>query len=157
MIALFDMQNKPHVVVTYSPNEKRISGDEGIASTGVKSQYHKYILDLSKTLDARFDTEKTKSTLLKMKYMLRNKATHLREFGDLYNKRFSFKMQGKQFYSDGHVAVPKEDLERLKVAIKQGQIQLRNNGSDVIRGVFNHYNQSMLADFGVRYIPLSHI
>ena len=37
MLTLFDEQNIPHVVATYSPNEKRISGVEGQASTAVKN------------------------------------------------------------------------------------------------------------------------
>jgi hypothetical protein len=50
ILTLFDKNNKPHVVVTYSPNEKRISGDEGAASTEVKGKYHRYILDLAEHL-----------------------------------------------------------------------------------------------------------
>ena len=157
IIALFDVQNKPHIVVTYSPNEKRISGDEGIASSEAKAIYHKYILDLANILNVEFDTEGSKSQFLKMKYLLKNKATNIREFGGTYNKRYSFTIQGNQFYSNGYVAVPKEDLERLKIAINRGEIKLRNNQNNILNNAFNHYNQSLLADFGVRYIPLKQL
>ena len=66
IITLFDEHQNPHVVVTYSPNEKRISGDEGAGSTGVKPEYHKYVLDLAKALGVQFDYNRSKSPDLKV-------------------------------------------------------------------------------------------
>jgi hypothetical protein len=156
MIVLFGPENTPHVVVTYSPKEKRISGDQGGASTEVKSKYHSYILDLAKTLEATFDADKSKSTFLKMKYLLQGKATNLRQINQdsAYDKLFMFNMQGKVYYSNGQVAVTKEDVEKAQNAIKQGVLTLQSKQRSMIKNIFSHRNQDMLAKFGVKYIML---
>lgn len=157
MIVLFGPENTPHVVVTYSPNEKRISGDEGGASTKVKSKYHTYILDLAQTLGAKFDAVKSKSALLKMKYLLQGIATDIRSINQdsIYDELFTFKIQGKVYYSNGYVMVSKEDVEKVQNAVKQGTITLLNKQRSIIKNTFNHRNQEMLADFGVKYIILN--
>lgn len=50
IFALFDENNKPHVIATYSPNEKMIHGIEGVASSEVKQQYRDYVIDLANNL-----------------------------------------------------------------------------------------------------------
>ncbi len=67
MIVLFDKNNKPHVVVTYSPNQKRISSEEGVASSAVKEEYQDYVFDLAKTLGANFDFAGTQTSTMKIR------------------------------------------------------------------------------------------
>jgi hypothetical protein len=69
MVVLFDSNNKPHVVTTYSPEENRISGIEGVGSTEIKDEYIDYVLDLTKVLNAHLEHHKLKSTLMKLKYV----------------------------------------------------------------------------------------
>lgn len=116
MIVLFDPNGKPHVVVTYSPNENRISGDEGQASTAVKSEYHELVLDLADHLDAKFDIERTKSKALKIKSVLRNKIDEMEEvklqtsLSELYKIKLK---NGEVYYSDGYYLVPEATMDKL--------------------------------------------
>lgn len=70
IMALFDKNNKPHAMLTYSPNEKRLSGEEGGGSTAIKEKYEDYVLDLSRVLGAQIDFDKSKSGSLKLKAAL---------------------------------------------------------------------------------------
>lgn len=54
LMVLFDAGNKPHAMVTYSPNQKRIHNEEGAGSSTLKSEYEDYVIDLAKTLNAVF-------------------------------------------------------------------------------------------------------
>lgn len=158
MIALFDRNNNPHVVVVYSPNEHRISGDEGIASTEVKSKYHKYVIDLAEHLHAKFDTDKTKSAFLKMKYMLRNIGSNIRTLNSnsLYDKLFKFNIGNKEYYSNGYVAVSKDNVTKMVNAIKNKQVELMNYPKSDIAKALHYANQEILKhDLGFEYIPLS--
>lgn len=67
MLVLFDPRNKPHVVTTYSPTQKRLSGAEGVGSSVPKEAYENYILDLASTLGIRYDAEKSNSPSLRIK------------------------------------------------------------------------------------------
>lgn len=114
MLTLFDGNNKPHVVVTYSPNEKRISGDEGVASSAVKDAYHKYVLDLADQLGAKFDTERTKSKILKIKAILRDKLKSIKQLGPketTFPYYFVTLQNGDQYYSDGYKMIPSKVVE----------------------------------------------
>lgn len=89
MISLFDKLNRPHVIVTYSPSEHRISGIQGIASSVIKSEYHDYVLDLADFLEANIDYHREKSKLLAIKSMLRGNYRDIEvlysdDYGDQY-------------------------------------------------------------------------
>lgn len=156
LLTLFDARNKPHVVVTYSPNEKRISSDEGVGSSEVKSKYHDYILDLSKFLGVRFDYDKSKSTALKVKYLLGDFATNIETLpgGSIYDTYFKFLAKGQEYYTNGNMIVSAEDLKKVTLGISQGQIQLKNDQNNLVKNVFNYLNTSILAGHGVHYIPI---
>lgn len=160
MIALFDNENKPHVVVTYSPNEKRISGDEGVASTEVKAKYHRYVLDLAKFLGANFDVDKSKSKLLGLKYNLQGKATGISKVsfdGGPYDNYYTFNIGPQIYYTDSRTAVSKDDIERVRQGIQSGQLNLRNKQSSIIKTVFNHYNQDDLRNMGIQYTLINQL
>jgi len=153
MIALFDPENKPHVVVTYSPNQKRISGDEGVASTEVKVKYHRYILDLAQFLGANFDA---KSKSLGIKYKLKDKATNIRKIkSGHFDQYFTFNVGPQVYYTDSHSVVSKQDLEKIKQALATKQINLINKQKSLIAMMFNYHNKEDLIRFGVNYIPIN--
>lgn len=136
MLTLFDPNNKPHVVVTYSPNENRISGDEGVASTPVKDAYHKYVLDLSDHLGARFDASRSKSTVLKIKAILRDKLKNIKQIGPkdaLYPYYFITLQDGNSYYSNGYIMVP---AQYIASKTESGKITI-----DSVRAVFRELNQ----------------
>ena len=135
MIALFDKSNNSHIVVTYSPNERRISGDQGGASSEPKEKYHDYILDLAKHLGATFDADKSKSTLLKMKSLFGPDA-QVQRVGkhDTYNQFFKFNRNGQEYYSNGSKMVSADDFARSQAALAQA-----GQPNDINR-VFSHQN-----------------
>jgi hypothetical protein len=114
VLTLFDKGGKPHVVVTYSPNEQRISGDEGQASSKVKDEYHEYVLDLADILDAEFDSTKTKSKLLGIKYRLRGVTDDIERVpsSDPYDEAyFRVAMDGDVYYGTDSMLYPLEAIE----------------------------------------------
>lgn len=162
MIGLFDSDNKPHVIVVYSPNEKRISGDEGVASTEVKVDYHNYIIDLAKFLGVNFDAEKSKSKFLKMKYMFQNIATRVAKITagktpSMWEEYFKIVIKNKIYYSDGYVLVSGDDIKKAAQLIKNGDIKVNRYQRNVIRYVFNHRGTDILRSFGVIFIPIHEI
>lgn len=116
IIALFDKENKPHVVVTYSPNEKRISGDEGGAGTPVKNEYADYVLDLSNVLGANFDSEKTKSKFLRVKHKIGDKLKSIKQvpgknpFTEVYKIKLT---NGKVYFTNGYEVISEEELKTV--------------------------------------------
>lgn len=156
LLTLFDNHNKPHVVVTYSPNEKRISSDEGIGSSEVKSKYHDYILDLAKFLGVRFDVDKTKSTYLKVKYLLSGIAERLEELpgGNVYDTYFRFSTNNQEYYTNGRLVVSDVDMKKATLMASRGEIELRNDQKNVVKNTFNYLNQPILSSHGVVYIPI---
>lgn len=113
MITLFDEHQNPHVVVTYSPNEKRISGDEGGGGSAVKSEYHNYVLDLAKFLDAKFDYRRSKSDGLRIKGALGDSIKDMKVFfANSYATFYVLEMRdGKIYYTNSYDFITKEDLD----------------------------------------------
>ena len=158
LLVLFDGENKPHVIVTYSPNEKKLSSEQGGASTAVKNIYHKYVLDLAKKLDAELDTYNSKSKLLSLKFTLRNKAKNIRQINnDVYNELFRFTIDNRAYYTNGYVALSDLDLEQIKQNITNGNLKFKNAGKNLVSNVFNYLNQPLIANLGIKYIPINNI
>jgi hypothetical protein len=167
IISLFDEHQNPHVVVTYSPNEKRISGDEGAGGTGVKSEYHSYVLDLAKVLGARFDYDRSKSSELRLKGALGDAVQSLElYFGNTLNTIYLLTMKdGKEYYTAATLAalldtnsydfISKDDLdakinERIiekrkaegKRALKKPIKVIDKNRKEYIGWVLNRNNET---------------
>lgn len=157
ILALFDDHNNPHVIVTYSPNEKRISGDEGRATTAVKSEYHDYILDLCEFLGAEFDTGKTRSDELKLKYLLKGKASNIRKVNDdIYDTIYRFNLDDKEYFSNSRIAISKDELFKLKDLIKNNKIELRTDTKNLIKNALHYNNVDYLAKDGINYLRISY-
>ncbi len=54
MISLFNPTGEPRLLLTWSPNEKRISGVEGKGGSAPKPEYFQYVKDLADKLNASF-------------------------------------------------------------------------------------------------------
>jgi hypothetical protein len=144
-------------MVTYSPNEKRISGDECAGSTAVKPQYHDYVIDLANFLGARFDTNKSKSKLLGLKYALRNKAQSIEPLKTSeysMDEYFQFTINGQTYYTDGYTVVSDDDVKRVQQMDQQGELKLSYPQKDTFKTVLVQANRGYLASIGVNFIPL---
>lgn len=155
MYALFDSNNIPHAIVTHSPNENRISGDEGAASSTVKDEYAKYIIDLCEILNANFDFQKSSSKFLKIFFMLGGKVKKLQKLekysDELYNQYYKFIFNDTQYITDAHSVVSLEDIKRANTAIKNKQIKLNINRRNIIKNIFNQGNSPIFSQFGIVY------
>jgi hypothetical protein len=157
IISLFGPNGKPHVMVTYSPGEKRISGDECAGSTEVKPEYHQYVLDLANHLGARFDASKSKSTELGLKYRLRDKAQSLEKLKTSeysYDSYFRFVVDGEVFYTDSNSVVPEDEIRRAKKMIDGGELEVPYPQEDAFKTVLNSNNRNALTDHGIQIVPL---
>ena len=159
IISLFDSNNKPHVLVTYSPNEKRISGDEGVGSSEVKPEYHEYIIDLADTIGANFDTTRTKSKFLKLKYLLKNKSKDVKpakisKTPSIWDEYFKFSINGVKYISDSYTAISENDIKKANELIKNKTVELYNNQRNLVKNIFNHYNSDILKKHGIQYVPV---
>ena len=104
LITLFDNNYKPHVVVTYSPNIKKISSPEGVARSQIKSKYYKYVLDLAKLLDV--DLEAKEHHHLTLKYNLRELNAKIKRISsskrDIWSEYSEVQMNGKIYYANNY-------------------------------------------------------
>lgn len=135
MLTLFDGNNNPHVVATYSPNENRLSGIEGGASTAIKSEYIPYVLDLVKFKGIQLDTNHEKSKELKIKYILDDKIKTLKliyqsTFDEIYKLTTK---DGKVFYTDSYLVISNEELKKIDFASYGRNVK---TVSDKVRNAF---------------------
>lgn len=150
IISLFDENNKPHVLVTYSPNENRLSGDQGIASSDVKDEYSDYLLDLSDTLNAEikgYYGKPSKSKFISLKYKFKNKLLNIKrlESNSYFSEYFLISLtDGKQYYSDGEFFVDKDKIDDL---IKNKEIDGINSYMDI----FREHQRSSLENKGIKF------
>jgi len=155
----FDKGNKPHVMVTYSPNQKRISGDEGAGSSAVKDKYSDYVLDLADFLNVELKsrTQISKSKLLSLKYYFKDRLKEIeRLYTDPpYSEYFLIVLNnGKEYYSDGHSVVEKDSIDNLiknKEAIKGYGISKENEILKSYKDAFNMYKQKAISEKGIKY------
>lgn len=156
ILALFGPTNKPHVMVTYSPNEKRISGDECAGSTEVKPEYHQYVIDLAEHLGATFDASKSRSTELGLKYRLRNKAQSIEklETPDSFDSYFKFVIDGKAFYTNGTMVASEDDVNRAKKMVESGELESNYSPKEVFKDVLNVNRHYVMEDHGINVISL---
>jgi hypothetical protein len=121
IFSLYDENNTPHVIATHSPNEKRLSGIEGAASSVVKDIYHKYIIDLTEKLGAFIDPRVSSLSLL-IRYSLR-KIPNV-EIENLQTEKYrspvyKITINSDDYISDGYSFITKDifdqAVDRLKI------------------------------------------
>jgi hypothetical protein len=146
MLVLMDSNNKPHVMVTYSKSNNSVSYPEGCASTAPKDEYHEYILDLIKFLNANLKTDTSKSLLLVLKHKFINHETKIKEFySDSLHKIFILKIDGQIYYSNGYYVISKNDLYKIKNTMELND----KNLIDTIKFALNMNNRREI----VHYLP----
>jgi hypothetical protein len=135
MLTLFDGSNNPHVVATYSPNENRISGVEGGASTQIKSEYIPYVLDLVKQMGIRLDTQYEKSKELKIKYILGDNIKNLQLiYQDTFNEIYKLTTNDKKiFFTDSYMVIPTDELKKIDFASHEKRVK---TVADKVRAAF---------------------
>ena len=117
MLTLVDKNDKPHIVTTYSPNEKRISAPEGIGSSAPKEKYHKHILDLISHLGVRLYEKSggTKSKELDQKYLLRGSDFKVEPIRmDNYGAHMRLSINGNIWFSNYYVFISEEDITKVR-------------------------------------------
>lgn len=137
ILTLFDANNKPHVMVTYSPGDKRLSGDEGVGSSAVKDVYHDYILDLANLLGVNLDYGSTKSYSLKLKSALNGQLKSIEniESNSIYDHFYKISLlDNSVYYTDTYGFIPVKDV--VAVAGKNGDVL------DALKKMFNHQTSS---------------
>jgi hypothetical protein len=153
LLVLFDQNNSPRVILTYQPNEKEIKSPEGTAGSEVNKQFHKYILDLAKTLNVSLNIINLKSKLLKVKYMLKDLAKNIRTIKkDTYSELFQFDIKGVRYYSDGYKVASMDQVLELANALKSKKINkddifARNiniTTDALVSALFSYKNTSLL-------------
>jgi hypothetical protein len=133
IITLFDDNNKPHVLVTYSPNQKRVSGYEGRASSGVKDEYSQYVISLTDHLGAKLDIDKSesvKSKYLSLTYQLRNfaeKVTRIPVGGSGFIELFEvLGKDGIVYYTNSYSLISTTTIEKF-INLYKDNIDFREN------------------------------
>ena len=136
MLTLFDPKNKPHVVATYSPNQKRLSGAEGAASSAPKDQYHDYIIDLAKHLGVSFDYDKASSKLLKLKGALQDQVKEIKQvIKNGYVEIFKVTMNDASvYYTDSYDFISATEI--MQIAEKE----FKGNTLQTVEQAFDRYS-----------------
>lgn len=168
LLVLFDENNKPHAIVTYSPNDGRISSEEGVGSTELKSKYHDYVLDLAEHLGVRFDTERSKSYDLRTKYTFKDviDANSLQIINDdtITDSLSTFTVNGERYYAgtrnvvsestvNDYIDFIKDNSEKFESYIKNDDEQSRLNSilRLILSGTFDYMFPSNLTDKKIFY------
>lgn len=129
MLVLLDEFNNPHVVATLHPNENRISGFEGIASSAPKEKYHKYILDLINHLDVNFEENSghSKSAILDLKYFLRNLNANIERINSDHSfyEYFKIDIDGATWFASPHYFISEEDALKIFEFLKNDKEFIR--------------------------------
>ena len=125
IIALFDAHNNPHVMLTYSPNHNRISGEQGKASTKIKPEYDHYVLDLAEKLGATYDwMSQGAHNRTQLKYLLGDDSRTLEQIGGTEEEPYySFYQDGKKYYTDTFKVASQEQVDKAKELIKNGELK----------------------------------
>lgn len=163
ILALFDTNNKPHVMLTYQPNQGEIKSVEGGAGSDVKEQYHNYILDLIKTLKVKLDLSRPTSLLMKTRYLVGDIARNIKVIAqNSHNIIIGFNIGNTQWYTNGYSVVSNQDLMKLKTALEQGKVkreELSGGYSDnpiinLLEILFHYRNERLLSMLGINKLQL---
>jgi hypothetical protein len=116
-LVLFGPSDKPHVIVTYSPNDGRISGIEGSGGSKPKAKYHEYILDLEEHLGVPIKDNSIKNYDLHLKSLFkefRELSVSKMDVDDKRSEYFFIETENKNFYSRGTEVITESDFIKAK-------------------------------------------
>lgn len=167
MMVLFDKENKPHVVATYSPGENRLSGIEGVAGSMIKDKYADYLIPLQEKLGAKVDIHKSKSKMLALKVAFLDQIKEIKRLAEVqtYDNFFYIKFSdGKEYISDFYSFVPWEvflsfieevNKEENKELYNKLYISKSKTMHDYAKAFFNNNNDRVLDQLGFEGNSLS--
>lgn len=122
MVVLFDKRNGAHIVLTYSPQEQRVSGIEGQAGTDPKEKYYPYIIALIEKLGAGLDNTSTSTpTSLKIIYTFGDNLieTQIIDRNTLTTTKILKMKDGKRFLTrDGYTFFDVDAMETKGIDYK---------------------------------------
>ena len=180
MMGLFDPNNKPHIVGTLSPNQKRLSGVEGVASTGPKDKYIDKILNLVDVLGVEYDIWRgTKNDLLRLKYQFKDYAEDIDRVEDSGERQFGeeqfFKIVSPEgnLYTDSYSSLSIEEADKIIEYIKSKEGKelkknlMRNRVNrqkrkklilyDYLRFMFHHNNEIDIRKIFPGFNPIKNV
>lgn len=116
ILALFDAGNKPHVMVTWRPDERSLSNEQGAGSTPIKDDYSDYVVALARHLGARLDAAKSRNSIVAVKQMFgpdaRIEVAHEDGLSGRKDSVFLVRSRGRQYYAGKDGAADVEEVER---------------------------------------------
>lgn len=121
MIVLFNKENSPKVLATYSENQNLLTGIQGKASTDSKDIYDSYVLDLANEIGANIDTSRSISKSLSSRYELKDviRNSEVLNISDTKEYLIYFEdINGRTFYTNGRNVIKKEDIDKVLLDIK---------------------------------------
>jgi hypothetical protein len=163
ILALFDANNTPHVMLTYQPNKGEIKSVQGGAGRDVKEQYFNYVIDLIKTLDVKLDLSHYTPPLMKTRYLVGDIARDIKVIAqNMHDIIIGFRIGNTQWYTNGHSVVSQQDLAKLKTALEQGTVKREelsgghgpNPIVNLLEMLLHYRNDRILAMLGVNKLQL---
>jgi len=153
MLILVDSKNKPRIVATLSPNEKRLSGVEGSAGSLPKEEYYDHIVKLADFLDVKFDVTRSNSFLLNLKYLFRGVKIKIKRLktDNEYERLYEIILPDKRkLYSDTSYFFLEDEARKAGEILNQKHFskpvnfstRLRNN----IKKIFHGRNRQLVGD-----------
>jgi hypothetical protein len=145
MLILVDSKNKPRIVATLSPNEKRLSGVEGSAGSYPKEEYYDHIVKLADFLDVKFDVTRSDSFLLNLKYLFRGVKIKIKQLktDNEYERLYEIILPNKKkLYSDTNYFILEDEARKAGEILNQKYFskpvnfstRLRNNIKKILHG-----------------------
>lgn len=115
MLVLFSDDNIAKVVVTYHPNEKKISGEQGPGSSAIKQKYHDYVLDLIDKLDVNFVADNQKSRRLAFIHRWKTVFDKIEEiYNGIWFSMFKVEKNNRVYYTDNKIIVNHNELAKVE-------------------------------------------
>jgi hypothetical protein len=111
-----------------------------MAGTAVKEKYHDYIVDLANHLGVKFDAEKSKSKLLKIKSLLTGLYSTIEklESKSIFGEYFTFTTpDNKKYMTDSYIIIPESDIIRVS---KDPEVVAKDLSFDgLVARIFNEH------------------
>lgn len=116
MLALFDAGGKPHVIITWKPEERTLGNEQGAGGTPIKDDYSDYVVALARHLGATLDAGKSRNGIVAVKQRFgpdaRIEVAHEDGLSGRRDGIFLVRSRGRQYYADKDGAAEVEDVER---------------------------------------------
>ena len=147
-LVLFGPSNRPHVIATYSPNDGRISGIEGSASSRPKAEYHEYILDLEEHLGVPIKDNTIKNYDLQLKSLFKDFAEvniSKLDIEDPWSEYYLVETENNNFYSRGTWVISEPDFIKAKNFLSRNPEFIKSTDTlknEVNRSVWNKLERS---------------